>query len=167
MILWSSYKTLAWVGLEPTTTEFHSDALTDWAIDKHGDWQRQTAEMKSEVEQTMKLEQLQKVHSECELKSWPDSLVGWSMWTKFSGRGFKSHSGQLSKGTWKIPSVVNTICITSFHYTHVITYRKLQLKWTWRATKANSRNEMWHWTNDEIGAAVESLLWVSVQVMAW
>ena len=31
-ILWSSYKKLAWVGFEPTTTEFHSDALTDWAI---------------------------------------------------------------------------------------------------------------------------------------
>ena len=31
-ILWSSYRKLAWVGFEPTTTEFHSDALTDWAI---------------------------------------------------------------------------------------------------------------------------------------
>ena len=31
-ILWSSYKKLVWVGFEPTTTEFHSDALTDWAI---------------------------------------------------------------------------------------------------------------------------------------
>ena len=28
----SSYRKLAWVGFEPTTTEFHSDALTDWAI---------------------------------------------------------------------------------------------------------------------------------------
>ena len=31
-ILWSSYRKLAWVGFEPTTTEFRSDALTDWAI---------------------------------------------------------------------------------------------------------------------------------------
>ena len=30
-IIWSSYRKLAWVGFEPTTTEFHSDALTDWA----------------------------------------------------------------------------------------------------------------------------------------
>ena len=30
--LWSIYRKLAWVGFEPTTTEFHSDALTDWAI---------------------------------------------------------------------------------------------------------------------------------------
>ena len=31
-ILWSSYRKLAWVGFEPTTTEFHSEALTNWAI---------------------------------------------------------------------------------------------------------------------------------------
>ena len=31
-ILWSSYRKLAWVGFEPTTTEFRSDALSDWAI---------------------------------------------------------------------------------------------------------------------------------------
>ena len=28
----SSHKKLAWVGFEPTITEFRSDALTDWAI---------------------------------------------------------------------------------------------------------------------------------------
>ena len=27
----SSHRKLAWVGLEPTTTQFRSDALTDWA----------------------------------------------------------------------------------------------------------------------------------------
>ena len=31
-LIWSSYRKLAWVGFEPTTIEFHSDALTDWAI---------------------------------------------------------------------------------------------------------------------------------------
>ena len=31
MILWSSYRKFAWVGFEPMTTEFRSDALTDWA----------------------------------------------------------------------------------------------------------------------------------------
>ena len=31
-ILRNSYRKLAWVWFEPTTTEFHSDALTDWAI---------------------------------------------------------------------------------------------------------------------------------------
>ena len=28
----SSYRKLAWVWFEPTTTEFHSDVLTDWGI---------------------------------------------------------------------------------------------------------------------------------------
>ena len=31
-IIWSSYRKLAWVGFEPTTTEFRSDTLTNWAI---------------------------------------------------------------------------------------------------------------------------------------
>ena len=34
------------------------------------------AEMKYDTEQTMKLEKLYKVGSECELGSWPDSSVG-------------------------------------------------------------------------------------------
>ena len=33
--------------------------------------------------------------------------------------------------------------------------------------KGNSRNEMWHWINDEIGVAVQSWLWVRVELMAW
>ena len=32
LFIWRSYRKLAWVGFEPTTTEFRSDALTDWAI---------------------------------------------------------------------------------------------------------------------------------------
>ena len=31
-IFTSSYRKLSWVGFKPTTTEFRSDALTDWAI---------------------------------------------------------------------------------------------------------------------------------------
>ena len=31
-IIWRSYSKLAWVGFEPATTEFRSDALTDWAF---------------------------------------------------------------------------------------------------------------------------------------
>ena len=34
------------------------------------------AEMKLHTEQMMKLEELYKVNSECELNSWPDSSVG-------------------------------------------------------------------------------------------
>ena len=49
-------------------------------------------------------------------------------WTEFSGRWFKSHSGQLLIAASKNPSVVNTIDISSFFYTHVITSRKFRLK---------------------------------------
>ena len=48
------------------------------------------------------------------MNSWPDmthSSVVWSVQTEISGRGFKSHSGQLSIATLKNPSVVNTIYI--------------------------------------------------------
>ena len=31
----------------------------------------------------------------------------------------------------------------------------------------NSRKEIWHWTNDEIGVAVQIWLWVSVELMPW
>ena len=33
--------------------------------------------------------------------------------------------------------------------------------------EGNSRNETWHWTNDKIGVAVQSWLWVRVEFMAW
>ena len=33
--------------------------------------------------------------------------------------------------------------------------------------KGNSWNETWHWTNDEIGVAVQSWFWVQVVFMAW
>ena len=33
--------------------------------------------------------------------------------------------------------------------------------------EGNSRNETWHWTNDEIGVDVRSLVWVQVELMAW
>ena len=31
-IIWSSYRKSAWIVFEPTTTQFRSDALSDWAI---------------------------------------------------------------------------------------------------------------------------------------
>ena len=84
--------------------------------------------------------------------SWPDISVGQSNWTEFSGRGFKSHSGQLSITTSKNPSVVNTICIISFRYTHVITYRKLRLnkRGDWRRQTAETKcgtEQTWNWSS--------------------
>ena len=56
----------------------------------------------------------------------------------------------------------------SFRYTHVITSRKFQLNKINVATgEGDSGNETWHWTNDEIGVAVQSLLWVRVELMTW
>ena len=49
--------------------------------------------------------------------------------------GFKSHSGQFSIATSKNPSVMNTTCINSFRYTHVITSTKFRIKQMWRLTK--------------------------------
>ena len=72
---------------------------------------------------------------------------------EFSGREFKCYSGQLSTVTSKNPSVVNTTCISSFRYTHVITYRKLRLKQTWWLVKAIqlkwnvTLNKRWNWSS--------------------
>ena len=77
--------------------------------------------MKPTPNKQMKLEQLHKVGSECELNSWPDSSVGYSVWTEFSGRGFKSRSGQLSIATSKNPSVVYiNIYITYIIYIYIL-----------------------------------------------
>ena len=35
------------------------------------------------------------------------------------------------------------------------------------ADEGNSRNETWHWTNDDIGVAVQSWFWVRVELIAW
>ena len=55
---------------------------------------------------------------------------------ELSVRGFKSQLGQLSIYTSNNPSLVNTICINSFRYTHVISSTKFRLKQTWGLTKA-------------------------------
>ena len=33
--------------------------------------------------------------------------------------------------------------------------------------EGNSRKEIWHWKNDEIGVAIQSWFWVGVEFMAW
>ena len=67
------------------------------------------AEMKTEYWTKDEIEQLYKEGSQCELSSWPDKTVRYSVWTKLCGHGFKSHSGQLSKNAL----VVNTIWLHS------------------------------------------------------
>ena len=45
--------------------------------------------------------------------------------------------------------------------------KKHSIKRNVATDKGNSRNETWHWTNDEIRVAVQSWLWVRVELMAW
>ena len=68
-----------------------------------------------------------------------------SVWTEFSGCGFKSHSGQLSITTSENPSVMNTICINHF-IAKVITCVRFCLKQMWWLTKAIAEMKCKHWT---------------------
>ena len=45
--------------------------------------------------------------------------------------------------------------------------QKLSIQLNVATDEGNSWNEMWHWKNDEIGVAVQSQLWVRVELMAW
>ena len=46
---------------------------------------------------------------------------------------------------------------------HLFDYlNKIYIKTNVAIDEGNSRNERWHWTNDEIGVAVQSWLWVRV-----
>ena len=58
------------------------------------------------------------------MNSWPDSSLGYSIWTEFSGLGFKSHSVHLYKATSANPSVMNnTHTNTQTHiHTHIYIY---------------------------------------------
>ena len=78
---------------------------------------------------------------------------------EFGGHGFKSHSSQLSIVTSKNPSVVNAICISSFRYTLMITWRNFQFKWTWQLTKAIALKS---WTHGLIAQLVRASEWNSV-----
>ena len=45
--------------------------------------------------------------------------------------------------------------------------RKISIKINVATDEDNSRNEIRHWTNDEIGVALQNWLWVQVEFMAW
>ena len=51
---------------------------------------------------------------------------------------------------------MNAICISLFCYTHVIYLQKISIKINVATDEGNSQNELWHWTKDEIGIAVQS-----------
>ena len=54
-----------------------------------------------------------------------------------------------------------------YRYIHVITSRKVQLKQTWQLMKKIAEMSKLNWTNYETGVAVESWLWVPVELMTW
>ena len=45
--------------------------------------------------------------------------------------------------------------------------KKTSIKINVAADEDNCRNEIWLWTNDEIGVAIETWLRVRVELMAW
>ena len=59
---------------------------------------------------------------------------------------------------WRAPLILFTI-------SQGTTYTKLKINL--KTDESNSRNEMWHRINDEIGVVLQSWLWVRVQLIAW
>ena len=44
---------------------------------------------------------------------------------------------------------------------------KTSIKTNVATDEDNSWNEIWHWTNDKIGVAVQSWLWVPFELIVW
>ena len=45
--------------------------------------------------------------------------------------------------------------------------KKISIKINLATEEGKSRNEIWQWTNDEIRVAVQSWLWVRIELKAW
>ena len=59
------------------------------------------------------------------------------------------------------------IYLKNMLYTSCDYLKKTSIKVNVATDEYNSQNKTWHWTNDEIGVAVQSWLWVQVELMAW
>ena len=46
-------------------------------------------------------------------------------------------------------------------------FKKISIKINVATDERNSQKEVSHWTNDEIREAVQSWLWVQIELMAW
>ena len=96
-----------------------------------------------------------------ETKSTLNKCWNWSSCTKLALSARWTHnliarpvrpSDQLSMTNSNNPSVVNTICISSFLFAYVITSINFWFKQTWRLTKANPKwnvtpNKRWSWSS--------------------
>ena len=63
---------------------------------------------------------------------------------------------------WWTPYIYQFIPLHSCDYLN-----KIAIKINVATYEGNSQNEIWRWTNDEIGIAVTNWLWVLVELMAW
>ena len=63
---------------------------------------------------------------------------------------------------WWTPYIYQFIPLHSCDYLN-----KIAIKINVATYEGNSQNEIWRWTNDEIGIAVTNWLWVPVELMAW
>ena len=61
------------------------------------------------------------------------------------------------------------LCINAYLYITTLMWLPLQNvdEINVSTDRGNNGNEMWHWTNDEIGVAVQSWVLVLVEFMAW
>ena len=166
-ILRSNYRMLAWVGFEPMTTEFCSDALTDWAIIRP--WVQlalganfvQLLQFHLSVQCSRFILAIALVSCHICFKWNLTQANTWVQWNElihmvFTTEGFLEVAIQ-SWPKWdlnpqplnsiqKNTSVVNTIYISSFRCTHVITCARFYLKQMWQLTKEIAEMKGKHWT---------------------
>ena len=89
----------------------------------------------------------------------PNILPSRRLWTKH----VRSSIVFTNKNKYLLSIVCNIyIPLHSFDY-----LQKISIKINVVRDEGNSRNETWHRANDEIGVAVQSWLWVKVELMAW
>ena len=68
------------------------------------------------------------------------------------------------KGTFKSMSINLNLYIYKYK---LITSRKTTIKIKAATDEGNSRNQIWHWKNDENGLALQRWFCVRVELMAW
>ena len=107
-------------------------------------------------------------NSECKLNSWRETSVGYTASERNSmvvgsnptQTNFLELLQQIFQ--WWTPYIYQFIPLHSCDYLN-----KIAIKINVATYEGNSQNEIWRWTNDEIGIPVTNWLWVLVELMAW
>ena len=107
-------------------------------------------------------------NSECKLNSWRETSVGYTASERNSvvvgSNPTQTNILELLQQIfqWWTPYIYQFIPL------HLCDYlNKIAIKLNVATYEGNSQNEIWRWTNDEIGIAVTNWLWVPVELMAW